>query len=99
MATQRTYELLQEHWGQRVRGERGERSQTWLAEAVGVDQTTISRIERGKYRLTPALMVAIAAVLDLDTGDLFAFPPGLTSREQMEMENRRLRAAAGAVAS
>ena len=47
-----THELLQEHWGQAIRHARGDRSQTWLAKAVNVDQTTISRIERGVYRLS-----------------------------------------------
>lgn len=94
MAQERTFELLQKHWGSAIRTARGERPQTWLGEQINVDQTTISRLERGVYRLTPELMLALAAVLDRELSDLFSFPPGLVSREQYEQENRRLRAAA-----
>jgi DNA-binding XRE family transcriptional regulator len=88
----RTYEVLQAEWGERIRNARGDdRTQTWLAKQVGVDQTTISRIERGVYRLTPELMVALSAVLDQPLHKLFAFPRGLLDREQFDRENRRLR--------
>lgn len=90
----RTHQLLQEHWGTAIRMARGQRSQTWLAAAINVDQTTISRIERGIYRLSPELMVGIAAALDRELAELFAFPPGLVTREQYEQEIRQLRAEA-----
>lgn len=88
----RTHDLLQEHWGDAIRRARHDRSQTWLARKVGCDQTTISRIERGVYRLTPELMVGLAAALDCELDELFSFPPGLVSRERYEQENRLLRA-------
>lgn len=89
-----TYEILQKHWGTAVRQRRGDRSQTWLARRVGVDQTTISRIERGGYRLSPELMVGLAVALDAELSDLFAFPPGLASRARFEQELRQMKAGA-----
>lgn len=86
--------MLQGHWGKNIRQRRGERSQMWLAEAVDCDQTTISRIERGVYKLGPELMVAIAAALGCELDELFSFPPGLISREMYEREIRELRKAA-----
>lgn len=86
-----TAELLQQHWGESVRQSRGDRSQTWLAKEVGCDQTTISRIERGVYRLSPDLMVSLAAALGVEMAALFPFPPGLMSRELYERELRELR--------
>lgn len=86
-----TAELLQQHWGESIRQRRGDRSQTWLAKAVGVDQTTISRIERGIYKLSPELMVGLAAALECELNVLFPFPPGLMSRELYERELRDLR--------
>lgn len=95
----RTYELLQEEWGERIRVCRGDRTQTWLAQQIGVDQTTISRIERGVYRLTPELMVALAAALEAPIGVLFSFPRGLMSRETYEREAAQARAATVGAAS
>lgn len=92
----RTHQMLQEHWGEKIRAARGDRSQTWLANAIDVDQTTVSRIERGQYRISPELMVGLAAALDRELSDLFAFPPGLVSREQYERELRTLRAGTSA---
>lgn len=89
MAVGTTHELLKEHWGHRIRTARGDRSQTWLAEAVGCDQTTISRIERGLYNLSAELMVGIAAALECELDDLFAFPPGLVSRELYQRGARK----------
>jgi len=63
VARSKPSKLLQEHWGSNVRRARGQRSQTWLAREVGVDQTVISRIERGEYKIGPELMVGIAAAM------------------------------------
>lgn len=82
-----------------MRRARGERSQAWLALKTDCDQTTISRIERGIYRLGPELMVALAVALDVELEDLFSFPPGLISRARFERELKeahREKAAAGA---
>jgi DNA-binding XRE family transcriptional regulator len=84
-------ELLQRHWGESVRQRRGDRTQSWLAQEVGCDQTTISRIERGIYKLGPELMISLAAVLGCELEVLFPFPPGLVSRENYERELRDLR--------
>lgn len=74
--------LMQETWGDNVRAARGDRSQTWLARQVGVDQTTISRIERGQYRLSPELMLSLAASLEMELGELFAYPRGYVDLER-----------------
>lgn len=91
-----TAELLQRRWGKQVRTRRGElrQSQTWLADAVGVDQTVISRIERGVYKVGPELMVGLAAALGCQLDALFEFPEGLMDREMYEREARELRRAA-----
>lgn len=88
---QTSAELLQLHWGQSVRRHRGTRSQKWLADQVVCDQTTISKIERGVYRIGPELMVALGAALDCELEILFPYPPGLMSRERYERELRDLR--------
>lgn len=76
------FEMMQEGWGENIRRARGAHSQTWLARHVGVDQTTISRLERGRYRVTPELMLALAAVLDKELAVLFPYPRGYVGMEQ-----------------
>lgn len=79
-----THLLLLRHWGKGVKDgrDRDELSQVELAERSGLDQGVISKIERGKYRLTAEHMIAIATALGRELDDLFTFPPGLVSREQ-----------------
>lgn len=81
--------MLQRYWGERVREVRANRSQTWLAAEAHVDQTTISRLERGKYKFSPQLMLDLAVALDMELEQLFRFPPGLASRRQYEREVER----------
>jgi DNA-binding XRE family transcriptional regulator len=98
MASQPTSQLLQEYWGTAIRRARGSRSQMWLAREVGVDQTVISRLERGAYKLSPELMVGLAVVLGMELDDLFSFPPGLISRERYMREIKGLKATETAAA-
>lgn len=94
MGAASTTQMLQEYLGRQVRKARGDRSQTWLARAVGVDQTTISKIERGVYKLSPELMLGICAAVGMELDQVFAWPPGLVSRERFERESKqRLQAA------
>jgi transcriptional regulator with XRE-family HTH domain len=81
-----TADLLLKYWGQSVRKHRGTRSQKWLADQSRCDQTTVSRIERGIYRIGPELMVALSVALDVELDELFPFPPGLMSRARYERE-------------
>ncbi len=67
-------QAIAEAFGQAIRRARGSRTQSWLAQRAGVAQATISRIERGRYRLTVELLVAIAAALEVDVVDLVEFP-------------------------
>lgn len=47
-------------------------SQTELAEAVGVEQPTISRFERGSDSVTLGLVRRVAAALDVPVYELFS---------------------------
>lgn len=58
---------------------------------MGVDQTTISKIERGNYRLSPELMIGLAAALGCELDEVFAWPPGIVSRARYEQEIRAKR--------
>jgi transcriptional regulator with XRE-family HTH domain len=49
----------------------------WLAAVTGYDQTTISRIEAGKARFAPDMMLRLAVALDMQLDELFVFPVGL----------------------
>jgi len=60
-------------------------SQAELAEIVGVEQPTISRIERGYEGVTVRLLRQIADALECPMADLFA-------DERSEIENRILSA-------
>ena len=83
-------EYLTRHWGARIREVRRaqERSQVWVAHAVGVDQRTISRIERGDMTITPRMMIRLAAALDIEPAVLFTFPPGLLDAQRMKRKRK-----------
>ena len=62
-------------WGARIRKTRGGRTQAEVAARVGIDQSTLSRIETGDYpALTMSLIVRIAEALGVEPRDLFAWP-------------------------
>jgi hypothetical protein len=83
-------DLLARSWGDAVRRSRGERPQRWLAEVTGFDQSTISRIETGKARFPPDMLVSLAVALDEQVDELFRFPAGLVAAERRWREHLRL---------
>ena len=75
-------DFLARSWGDAVRRSRGARPQRWLAEATGFDQSTISRIEAGKARFPPDMLLGLAVALDEQVDQLFVFPTGLVAAER-----------------
>ena len=73
-----THEEIASVWlrrcGESVRAERGDRSQTELAAAAGVSSPLISLIEAGAMNPSPRVRLAIADALDIEPGDLWAWP-------------------------
>jgi len=67
-------QFLWNQWGKRIRTARGTRSQTWLAEQLGVPQGTVSRWESGDRRIPDAMKFAIADVLGRTVDELFSMP-------------------------
>jgi hypothetical protein len=75
-------DFLARSWGDAVRRSRGDRPQRWLADATGFDQSTISRIEAGKARFPPGMLLGLAVALDEQVDVLFHFPTGLVAAER-----------------
>lgn len=65
---------IAEVWGQRIKECREALSltQTQFAEQLGVEQTTVSRWERGNSAPGPDRQVAIAVLLGRDWAELFS---------------------------
>lgn len=61
-------------WGRRIRTRRGPISQQRLAELAGVDQGTISRIEKGTMKVSDDLKWRIAGALGCPVDALFPWP-------------------------
>lgn len=62
-------------WGQRVRERRASITQEKLAELARVDQSTISRLERGQLdRVSDDLKWKIAGALGTTVATLFPYP-------------------------
>lgn len=70
---------LASYWGERIRAAREEagRTQTFLAQLVGVEQQTISSIERGVIVPSDNLKLRLARCLGREPGDLFDWPEGV----------------------
>ena len=83
-------DFLARSWGDAVRRSRGDRPQRWLAEVTGFDQSTISRIEAGKARFPPDMLLSLALALDEQVDELFLFPAGLVAAERHWRERLRL---------
>lgn len=63
-------------WGQRIRQARtGRYTQVTLAEALGVDQTTVSAWELGKYPPSDGSKQRLSEVLEQPMADLFSWTP------------------------
>jgi DNA-binding XRE family transcriptional regulator len=58
-------------WGQRIRTARGDRTQCWLAETVGVNQTTVSAWENGRCTPSDPRKLSIAEALGVRLDKLF----------------------------
>lgn len=67
-------EELHADWGRRVKRYRNGRSQEVIAEAVGVDQATISRLERGAMAPSDGLKFRLAGYFGVRVDELFPYP-------------------------
>lgn len=69
-------EATRKDWGQRIRERRQAigLSQTALAELARTDQGTISKVERGEYRVTDDFKWRIAGALRTTVVGLFPYP-------------------------
>ena len=61
-------------WGESIRTRRGRITQEELAARTGLDQGTISRIERGVSSVSDESKVKIAEALTCSVGELFGWP-------------------------
>lgn len=75
---------LEEAWGSGLRRarKRAGMTQEAFAVAVGRDQTTISRYERGAGAWTPEAMLSFAVALDATVDSLFPWPTGIEDAER-----------------
>lgn len=83
----RSHELVLGVWGDAVAQERRRQNltQVKLAELAGYPQSTISEVERGRYRaMTPEFMLGLAVALRVSVEALFAWPVGITDIAQWE---------------
>lgn len=66
---------MHRRWGEKVRARRqGIYTQEALADLIGVDQSTISRIERGQFPLSDTMKFKIAGALGVTLDELFPYP-------------------------
>jgi transcriptional regulator with XRE-family HTH domain len=74
--TEPTEQSLRAQWGSNVRRLRLEKgmSQTALADAAGLAQPHVSRIERGVESGSARTQFALARALGVEVHDLFTFP-------------------------
>lgn len=72
-------EHVRQDWGRRVRDRRRALgfSQERLAELAGTDQGTISKVERGKVRISDEFKWSLAGALGEPVPVLFPFPASL----------------------
>jgi transcriptional regulator with XRE-family HTH domain len=77
---------LREHWGKRIRAARQQRglSLNRLARLLEIDAGNLSRIERGRQRMTDERRVLIARGLGTTVDELFDHPDDLAEGEQHE---------------
>lgn len=81
------HRLVLEEWGREVRAARKalDLSQTAAAERLGMDQSTLSRIETGNYRLMhPELILHICLGLRIESIDAFRWPTAIVDMAQMK---------------
>lgn len=77
-------ERIAKEWGVALRQERQRKgfTQMTFAAAVGRDQTTISRYERGEGPWTPEVMLSFAVALGTTVTKLFHWPVGIEDAER-----------------
>ena len=80
--------------GQRIRQHRQERNltQTELARHIGIQQSDLSRIEKGEYRVSLDVLFRLLHVFEMSLGEFFGDLAGqnLTAREARLLESFRL---------
>ena len=76
--------------GQRIRAHRLERqvTQTELARQIGIQQSDLSRMEKGEYRVSLDVLFRVLGALELSLGEFFGdlAQGNLTSREGRLLE-------------
>jgi len=79
--------------GQRIRQHRQERNltQTELARQIGIQQSDLSRMEKGEYRVSLDVLFRLLQVFEMSLGQFFGdlAQQGLTSREAALLESFR----------
>jgi transcriptional regulator with XRE-family HTH domain len=79
--------------GQRIRQHRLDHhlTQTELARQIGIQQSDLSRMEKGEYRVSLDVLFRILQALELSLGEFFGdlAQQSLTSREGMLVESFR----------
>ena len=67
---------LRSRWAERVRTRRQELglTQFQVATAAGLQQATVSQIERGEHAGSDETRIALARALKTEVADLFAYP-------------------------
>jgi transcriptional regulator with XRE-family HTH domain len=80
--------------GQRIRRHRLDHqlTQTELARQIGIQQSDLSRMEKGEYRVSLDVLFRILQALELSLGEFFGdlAQHSLTSREGMLLESFRV---------
>ncbi len=84
--------------GQRIRQHRQERNltQTELARHIGIQQSDLSRIEKGEYRVSLDVLFRLLQVFEMSLGEFFGdlAQQSLTAREAGLLESFRVLARA-----
>ena len=80
--------LVQVAWGKQVRDARQQLglNQVVAAERIGIDQSTLSRIERGDYRrMNPEMILRLCLGLCMPP-EAFAWPPAIIEIARLNAE-------------
>jgi transcriptional regulator with XRE-family HTH domain len=79
--------------GPRIRQHRQERNltQTELARQIGIQQSDLSRMEKGEYRVSLDVLFRLLQVFEMSSGEFFGdlAQQGLTAREAALLESFR----------
>jgi transcriptional regulator with XRE-family HTH domain len=79
--------------GQRIRQHRQERNltQTELARQIGIQQSDLSRMEKGEYRVSLDVLFRLLQIFEMSLGEFFGdlAQQGLTLREANLLESFR----------